>query len=87
MSNQLFVQLEVKIDDMIETLEILRLQVSDLEEKNQILHTENTTLKGRQSEYEQGLTSLMRKLDHVSSTTQGSNRVEAFETEIEDATV
>ena len=33
MSNALLLQLEVKLDDMIETLEILRLQVSDLEEK------------------------------------------------------
>ncbi|HQZ87717.1 MAG TPA: cell division protein ZapB [Gammaproteobacteria bacterium] len=65
MSNALLLQLEVKLDDMIETLEILRLQVSDLEEKNDALQTENAALKTRQSQWEQGLSSLLNKLDHV----------------------
>ena len=82
MSNALLLHLEVKLDDMIETLEILRLQVSDLEEKNEALQTENALLKTRQSQWEQGLSSLLNKLDHVNpDSIQEINRVEHFEKE------
>ena len=80
MSNALLLQLEVKLDDMIETLEILRLQVSDLEEKNEALQTENALLKTRQSQWEQGLSSLLNKLEHVNpDSIQETNRVERLE--------
>lgn len=82
MSNHLLIQLEVKIDDMIETLEILRLQVSDLEAKNDTLQTENAALKTRQSQWEQSLTTLLNKLEDVNPETtekveqiEGSNHV------------
>jgi FtsZ-binding cell division protein ZapB len=82
MSNHLLVQLEVKIDDMIETLEILRLQVSDLEEKNNALHTENAALKARQFQWEQGLTTLLNKLEDGNSDPQAEiNQAEAPEIE------
>ncbi|HEV2523735.1 MAG TPA: cell division protein ZapB [Gammaproteobacteria bacterium] len=82
MSNALLLQLEVKLDDMIETLEILRLQVSDLEEKNDAIQTENALLKTRQSQWEHGLSSLLNKLDHVNpDSIQETSRVEHFERE------
>lgn len=65
MSDSLLAQLEVKIDDMIETLEILQLQVSDLEEKNDNLKAENASLKARQSQWENGLSGLLSKLNIV----------------------
>ena len=65
MSNALLVQFELKLDDMIETLEILRLQVTDLEEKNEALQIENALLKTRQSEWEKGLNTLLNKLEHT----------------------
>ncbi|HXH54839.1 MAG TPA: cell division protein ZapB [Gammaproteobacteria bacterium] len=82
MSNALLLQLEVKLEDMIETLEILRLQVSDLEEKNDALKTENALLKTRQSQWEQDLSGLLNKLEHVNpDSIQESNRIERFERE------
>lgn len=76
MSNALLLQLEVQLDDMIETLEILRLQVSDLEEKNNALQTESALLKTRQSEWEHGLSSLLKKLDQVNpDSIQETNRI------------
>lgn len=83
MSNRLLEKLELKIDDVIETIEILRLQVEELEEKNATLVNENTHLKSRQSQWEQGLTTLLNKLDDVSPD-QGKpsmDRAEHFETE------
>ncbi len=65
MSNQLLEQLEVKIDDIIETVEILRLQVEELESKNEGLQAENMSLKNRQAHWEKGLSSLLNKLDDV----------------------
>lgn len=85
MSDRLLVQLEVKIDDMIDTLQILRLQVSDLEEKNGTLQTENTALKTRQTQWEQGLTTLLNKLDDVNpSSSEEALEIENFEHEVEE---
>ena len=67
MSMHLLEQLEAKIDDVIETIEIMRLQIEELEAKNASLHTENTAFRNRQSLWEQGLTSLLGKLEDVSS--------------------
>jgi cell division protein ZapB len=67
MSNRLLEQLEKRIDDIIETIDLLRLQVEELEEKNVLLHNENHALKSRQSQWEQGLNTLLNKLDDVST--------------------
>ena len=66
MSNHLLEKLETKIDEVIETIEILRFQIEELEEKNTILQEENNNLLSRQSQWEQGLTTLLNKLDEVS---------------------
>ncbi len=78
MSNRLLEKLETKLDEVIETIEILRLQVEELEEKNTLLSEENSTLKGRQVQWEQGLTTLLNKLDNV---TPGSDKTESHSTE------
>jgi FtsZ-binding cell division protein ZapB len=84
MSNDLLLQLEVQIDDMIETVEILRLQVSDLEEKNDRLQTENATLNIRQAQWEQGLSGLLSKLNDVNPNAiqETNGLVERLESEM-----
>ena len=84
MSNHLLVKLEDKIDDVIETLEILRLQIEELEEKNATLEGENGSLKNRQIHWEQSLAALLGKLEGSSENTAETieiTRVERFERE------
>lgn len=85
MSNHLLEQLEEKINSAIEAIELLRIQVEELEEKNQGLQKENTTLKGRQTEWEHSLTSLLGKLDSASlgKETLDAKKIERYE-EIEE---
>jgi cell division protein ZapB len=89
MSEQLLTQLEEKIDNAIENIELLRLQIEELEEKNTLLQNENTTLKNRQFQWEQGLTKLLHKLDDDSEfTTQAEkNSVETFPNEETEALI
>lgn len=77
MSNRLLEKLESKIDDVIETVEIMRLQIEELEEKNATLQAENAIFKSRQSEWEQGLTTLLNKLDDISPEAESIERVES----------
>lgn len=85
MSSHLLIKLEDKIDDLIETLEILRLQVEELEEKNAILEGENGALKNRQIHWEQSLAALLGKLESSTQNTAETLevRVERFESEEE----
>lgn len=83
MSNPLLAQLENKIDDVIETIEIMRLQIEELEEKNAILESENTTFKSRQLEWEQSLTTLLNKLDDVNPTSESEIIEEIVEEMVE----
>ena len=70
MSNRLLEQLEKRIDDIIETMDLLRLQVEELEEKNSLLHNENHALKSRQSQWEQNLNALLNKLDDIGADSE-----------------
>ncbi len=63
MASRLLEQLDKRIDNAIETIEILRLQVEELETKNATLEEENQHLKSRQTQWEQGLNHLLGKLD------------------------
>lgn len=73
MSTQLLEQLEEKIDNAIEVIELLRLQIEELEEQNADLQQDNQVLKGRQTEWEHSLASLLNKLDGASL---GSDKVD-----------
>lgn len=83
MSNYFLEQLEDKIDNAIEIIEILRLQVEELEEKNHALQQDNASLKNRQTEWERSLSALLGKLDGASlGSDKFENRtVERFEEE------
>lgn len=88
MSNPIFQKLEEKIDLAMETIELLRLQLEEFDEKNQTLQAENTSLKTRQSQWENSLSSLLRKLEGADLTSGSleTTKMEMYERE-EDATV
>lgn len=65
MSHPLLESLESKIDAVLETIALLKLQVEELEQYNAALQAENHSLKGHQSQWTQGLQSLIHKLDTV----------------------
>lgn len=65
MSHTLLESLEPKIDAMLENIALLKLEVEELEQYNAQLQQENSTLKGHQSRWTQGLQTLIHKLDTV----------------------
>lgn len=79
MSNELLQKLEDKIDNALETIELLRLQNDELEEKYARLLNDNNTLKNKHSAWEQNLTTMLEKLDAIEPKTH-AQRVEHQET-------
>lgn len=73
MSNELLQKLEYKIENAIESIELLKLQIEELEEKNSKLVSENLSLKNKQASWEKNLTSMLDKLSSVSVLEQSSN--------------
>jgi cell division protein ZapB len=65
MSSELLQKLEDKIDNAIETIELLRLQAEELEEKHSRLMNENSSMKNKYSAWEQNLTTMLEKLDAI----------------------
>lgn len=69
MSNELLQKLEDKIDNVLETIELLRMQHEELEDKYEKLLNDNTLLKNKQATWEQNLTNMLEKLDAVEPKT------------------
>ena len=67
MSNELLQKLEHKIENAVESIELLKLQLEELEEKNSSLANENLSLKNKQASWEKNLTSMLDKLNNVSA--------------------
>lgn len=65
MSNELIQKLDEKIDAALETIEILRLQLEESENKNKILSTENETLKENKTTWENNINNLLNKLNRI----------------------
>lgn len=65
MSSELLQKLEDKIDNALETIELLRLQQEESEEKYSKLLNENTLLKNKHAAWEQNLTTMLEKLDAI----------------------
>lgn len=65
MSSELLQKLEDKIDNALETIELLRLQNDELEEKYSKLLNDNTLLKNKHATWEQNLTTMLEKLDAI----------------------
>jgi len=82
MSNQLLQKLEEKIDSAIEVIELLHMQIEELQAVNKDLLAENAALKNRQSQWEQNLTSLLRKLEEADlNPTMDSDKIDFYEKE------
>lgn len=58
MTTDLFLQLEQKVEYAVDTIELLRLQIEELEE-------ENLALKAEHEKWRSDLTSLINRLDQV----------------------
>jgi len=74
MSTEILQKLEDKIDNAIETIELLRLQTEELEDKYARLLSENTSLKAKQAAWEQNLTTMLEKLDAIEPKEPTYNR-------------
>ena len=70
MSNELLQKLERKIENAVESIELLKLQVEELEEQNTKLASENSSLKSKQAGWEKNLTYMLEKLSNVPSLEQ-----------------
>lgn len=74
MSSQLLQQLESKVNQTVETIELLRLQVEELEEKNLRLQDDNNVLKDKHEVWEKTLHTMLNKLSDVDSTVQDNEK-------------
>ena len=74
MATTLLEKLEEKIDVSIETIELLRLQVEEAEEKIIKLEEKNHLLKNRQTEWEQNLAQMLQKLE-MANPSKVTNRL------------
>lgn len=74
MSSQLLEQLEAKVDETVEIIEIMRLQIEELEEKNVKLQDDNNVLKDKHEAWEKTLYSMLNKLNSVEHSTQDSEQ-------------
>jgi cell division protein ZapB len=68
MSMELLQKLEEKIDSAIDTVELLRLQNEELEEKYSRLQSENNSLKEKQATWEKNLSLMLEKLDAIEAS-------------------
>jgi cell division protein ZapB len=69
MATTILEKLEEKIDISIETIELLRLQLEEAEEKIANLEEKNFILKNRQTEWEQNLSQMLQKLEIANPST------------------
>jgi cell division protein ZapB len=74
MSSQLLQQLEAKVEQTVETIELLRLQVEELEQKNTRLQDDNNVLKDKHEVWEKTLYTMLNKLSGVDNTIQDSEK-------------
>ncbi len=79
MSGQLLEQLESKIDETIETIEIMRLQIEELEEKNLKLEDDNNVLKDKYTAWEKTLYSMLNKLNNLEYVVQEKDKESCLE--------
>jgi FtsZ-binding cell division protein ZapB len=66
-------KLEEKINAVIETVELLNLQVEESEHANARLQRDNTELKQQQNEWEQTVIGLLGKLEKLQTAQANAN--------------
>jgi cell division protein ZapB len=65
MTIEILQRLEDKIDNALETIELLRLQLEDVENKREKLIAENQVLQNKHASWEQNLVTMLEKLDSI----------------------
>jgi len=65
MANEILQRLEDRIDNAVETIELLRLQLEDAESKREKLIAENLILQNKNASWEQNLVTMLEKLDAI----------------------
>ena len=65
MAHEILQRLEDRIDNAIETIELLRLQLEDAENKRERLIAENQILHNKNATWEQNLVTMLEKLDAI----------------------
>lgn len=74
MSSQLLQELEAKVLQAVETIELLRLQVEELEQKNARLQDDNNVLKDKHEVWEKTLHTMLNKLSDVDTALQDNEK-------------
>ena len=64
MSFEILVQLESKVKETVETIQLLQLEVEELKVKNQQLSQENESLKTEHNDFQDRLKSLLGRIDN-----------------------
>ena len=72
MSNELMSRLEGKVQEMVDTLELYRMENADLKAANEELQTTKSSLEEQQSEWEQKLTALIARFEQIESEDSNS---------------
>lgn len=78
MSNELLQKLESKIQNAVETIELLKMQIEELEEKNVKIMNENASLRNKQASWEKNLNVMLDKLSSVSSLEQQTKNAKVY---------
>jgi cell division protein ZapB len=87
MSNELLQKLERKIENAVESIELLKLHIEELEEKNSKLANENTSLKNKQASWEKNLNAMLDKLSSVSTLDQQIKSTKVYVETCEEDTI
>lgn len=78
MSSQLLQQLEDKINQTIETIELLRLQIEELEQKNTKLQDDNNVLKDKLEAWEKTLHTMLHRLNDVDAMQESAPSLASY---------
>ncbi|MDG6897483.1 cell division protein ZapB [Actinobacillus delphinicola] len=65
MSFEILDQLEGKIKEAVETIQLLQLEIEELKGKNQQLSQENESLKSEHNDFQDRLRALLGRIDNV----------------------
>jgi len=74
MSSQLLQQLEAKVEQTVETIELLRLQIEELEQKNTKLQDDNNVLKDKHEVWEKTLYTMLHKLSGIENAMEDNEK-------------
>ena len=82
MGNELMSRLEGKVQEMVDTLELYRMENADLKAANEELQTTKSSLEEQQLEWEQKLTALIEKFEKIESEGSSSEAESSSSAEV-----